>query len=437
MRVLLASDHFPPFIGGAHRWAGLLASGLARRGHDVVVATAWHRGHARLEHYDGQRVPVHRVRQLRTPITSLVRGKQQRHIPPFADPLTVRDLRRVISEARPDVALSHGWIGFSMVKALKNSDIPLALSAHDYSYFCATRRLLYRGELCSGPALGKCLECSSEYYGPGKGAMAVAGVFRSRRMTERHIAGLQSVTSFVEETLERHLLRTASAKARVRRFVVPPFVDVDPTGTEEEQREIAGFVEKLPEEPFIMFAGAFRLDKGLEVLFDAYRRLKDPPPLVLMGTIERDTPDPLPDFATVLTDVPHAAVMEAWKRALIGVAPSLLPEPLGTVTVEGITYGVPMVATVPGGMVDVLGDGVGILVPQGDAGALAKAMQSLIDDPARRATLSRRGKARSVAFQADVVLSRYEQMLEELVAGAEQAPQTPSHLATAGEPLPE
>jgi glycosyltransferase involved in cell wall biosynthesis len=417
MRILLASDHFPPFIGGAHRWAGLMASGLAHRGHEVVVATAWHGGHARLEHYDDGRVPVHRVRQLRTPIPALVRGTQQRHIPPYPDPLTIRDLRGVIRQAQPAVVLSHGWIGFSMVRALKNSEIPIALSAHDYSYFCATRRLLYRGkDFCSGPALAKCVNCSSEYYGPVKGTMAVAGVFPSRRLTERRIQGLQSVTSFVDEALARHLIRSPSAKARVRRYVIPPFVDVDPAGTEAERRQVAEFVEKLPEEPFIMYAGAFRLDKGLEVLFDAYHRLENPPPLVLMGTMERDTP-PLPESAIVLKDVPHAAVMEGWRRALLGVAPSLLPEPLGTVTVEGITHGVPMIATVPSGMVDVLGDGVGILVPQRDPGALAAAMQSLIDDPARRAALSRRGKARSVAFQAEVVLSRYEQMLEELVAG--------------------
>ena len=44
MRILIATDHYPPFIGGAHRQARLLAAGMAERGHDVAVATTWHGG---------------------------------------------------------------------------------------------------------------------------------------------------------------------------------------------------------------------------------------------------------------------------------------------------------------------------------------------------------------------------------------------------------
>ena len=52
-----------------------------------------------------------------------------------------------------------------------------------------------------------------------------------------------------------------------------------------------------PSEPFILFVGAFRKVKGLETLFEAYRRLTDPPPLVLMGTFERDSPTDFPPEA--------------------------------------------------------------------------------------------------------------------------------------------
>jgi glycosyltransferase involved in cell wall biosynthesis len=225
---------------------------------------------------------------------------------------------------------------------------------------------------------------------------------------------MHSVTSFVDDVTARHLLSLRPAeRPAAPRFIVPAFVDVDPPGTTPERE--AEILAQLPSGPFILFVGALRPLKGVEVLFEAYRSLEDPPPLVLMGTIERDTPKPFPAGATVITDVPHAVVMKAWGRALIGVAPSVWPEPLGTVTVEGIMQGLPMIATVPSGMVDVLGDGVGVLVRQGDARALAEAMRSLISDPARRAELSRAGRARAAAFEAEAVLTRYEQMFEQLV----------------------
>ena len=63
--------------------------------------------------------------------------------------------------------------------------------------------------------------------------------------------------------------------------------------------------------------------------------LGQPPPLVLMGTFERDSPPDFPPEAIVLTDVPHQVVMAAWERAMFGVMPSLWPEPFGATVVGG------------------------------------------------------------------------------------------------------
>lgn len=414
MRLLLATDHFPPFIGGGHRWASLLSTGLAERGHEVTVATVWHGGTARVEHHGDPGVVVHRLRQLRTAVRPLVREGRQRHAPPVPDPVMARELRRVIRATKPEIVLSHGWISFSVMAALHRTRIPLVLSAHDYGYFCATRTLLHRGKPCTGPAALKCLACAGGFYGPAKGSTAVAGVASFKRLAPSRVAGLQSVTSFVDEMNSRHLLGNGPTAERVERYVIPSFVAVE--RGDDDQGRIEAILAQLPPAPFILFVGAIRPLKGVMVLFDAYRRLDDPPPLVLMGTIERDTPDPLPEGALLLTDVPHAAVVRAWDRALLGVVPSVWPEPLGTVAIEGISRGVPMIATMPGGMVDVLGDGAGILVPAGDAAALAGAMRSLIHDPGRREAFSRAALDKSAEFQAEAVVSRYERMLAELAA---------------------
>ena len=81
MRILIVTDHFPPFIGGAHRQAQLLGRSMANRGHQVAVAAPWHGGLPKLEHDDG--FVVHRVRQLRTTFDFMVRDESQRHQPPF------------------------------------------------------------------------------------------------------------------------------------------------------------------------------------------------------------------------------------------------------------------------------------------------------------------------------------------------------------------
>src|SRR5690348_392311 len=56
LNILLASDHYPPFIGGAHRQTQLLAHELYQRGHRVSVATVWHGGLPAEEADDGIQV---------------------------------------------------------------------------------------------------------------------------------------------------------------------------------------------------------------------------------------------------------------------------------------------------------------------------------------------------------------------------------------------
>jgi N-acetyl-alpha-D-glucosaminyl L-malate synthase BshA len=77
---------------------------------------------------------------------------------------------------------------------------------------------------------------------------------------------------------------------------------------------------------------------------------------------------------------------------------------------EAMCFGCPSVATRVGGIPEVVEDGVsGVLVPPGDAAALARAVESLIADPARRITLGEAARRRASArFSADVIVPLYE-----------------------------
>jgi glycosyltransferase involved in cell wall biosynthesis len=414
MRVLIATDHYPPFIGGAHRQARLLAMGMAERGHEVAVATPWHGGRHLVEREGG--VAVHRIRQVRTTMPALLRNDDQRHQPPFPDPVTILSMRRVISQVQPDLIHAYGWLAFSVATALGRKRIPLLLSARDYGYFCATRTLLRHGAPCSGPGLVKCTLCASDYYGVSKGWTATAGVFTSKHPLGCKVTGLHSVSKFVHDVTSRHLFGPKGPPKNLIQFVIPSFQDVAPSELLATDPSIASYMDQLPQDPFILFVGAFRKVKGLETLFDAYNRLDSPPPLVLMGTFERDSPQNFPTQAVVLTDVPHAAVMAAWDRAMFGVMPSLWPEPYGATVAEAMNRGKPVIGTTPGGHVDMIGDDAGILVPGGDVAALAEAMQVLIDDPELRQKFGRNASERANSFAATAVLPRFEQAYRDVIA---------------------
>lgn len=89
-------------------------------------------------------------------------------------------------------------------------------------------------------------------------------------------------------------------------------------------------------------------------------------------------------------------------------------EQFGRVAVEAMAAGVPVVASDSGALRDVVG-GAGVLVPPGDAAALASALAEVALDPARAAGLRAAGLARAAEYTWEAVAARYEAMYRELL----------------------
>lgn len=90
--------------------------------------------------------------------------------------------------------------------------------------------------------------------------------------------------------------------------------------------------------------------------------------------------------------------------------------------VEAMSQGIPVIATDVGGIPDMLGHDAGLLVPVGDARALADAMLSLAGDPALRMSMGRAARARYVATYTPesvlpVLLETYDRLLVHESAG--------------------
>jgi glycosyltransferase involved in cell wall biosynthesis len=424
LRILLASDHYPPFIGGAHRQTQLLGQELSRRGHHVEVATVWHPGLPAEEEEAGLR--VHRFRQLRTVGHGAQGEIRQRYQPPFPDPVTAWGLRRLIGRLQPDLVHAYGWFSYSVAAALVGKSIPLLISARDYAYGCPARTLVYRNEApCSGPEPVKCLDCAGHYYGAPRGWVAVLGVAAGDALLRRKVQGVHSISSYVQAMVRRDFLRGDTAP--VVEAIIPSFRENDQEVAFGSDPVVRTYLDRLPVTPFILFVGALRRVKGIDQLLAAYTRLPSPPPLVLIGTYESDSPANFPPGVHVLADVPHRAVMAAWDRAAFGVVPSLWPEPLGSVVYEGMSRGKAVIGTTPGGHTDMIAHNqTGLLVPPGDVDALAAAMQRLIEDPARCAQFGHAGRLRARQFTAAVNVPRFEQLYRQLLEGKQAGSAQPA-----------
>jgi glycosyltransferase involved in cell wall biosynthesis len=91
------------------------------------------------------------------------------------------------------------------------------------------------------------------------------------------------------------------------------------------------------------------------------------------------------------------------------VVPSVWADPCPTVALEAMAWGTPVVGSALGGLTDIVDNGVtGLLVPPGDAGALAGAITRLVAEPALREEMGRRSRNRVSLFSTDAVIPKLE-----------------------------
>ncbi|HST24910.1 MAG TPA: glycosyltransferase [Gaiellaceae bacterium] len=192
--------------------------------------------------------------------------------------------------------------------------------------------------------------------------------------------------------------RSVLAPAVMRREVIPNGIDLD-VFSPADRREPRAV-------PVVMFAaqgGRANEFKDFATLEAALQLLQTPVELVALG----DPPVPPADVAGWL------------RKADLYVHPSRADTfPSGVL--EALACGTPVIASRVGGIPEQLTDETGLLVEPGDPAALAAAIESLLADPARRASMGAAGAADARAhFSLDRQVAAYTALYAELAAGGD------------------
>jgi starch synthase len=186
--------------------------------------------------------------------------------------------------------------------------------------------------------------------------------------------------------------------------------------------------------PYVLFVGRITRQKGVPHLLRAVRDI-DPAAQVVLCAGAPDTPEIDREFRELFAQLsevrdgvfwipkmlPRPEVIQLLTHAALFVCPSVY-EPLGIVNLEAMACGTPVVASAVGGIPEVVDDGrTGLLVPAGDGfeAGLARAMDTVLGDPAAARRMGEAGRERAVGeFGWDAVARRTVRLYEEIVKQA-------------------
>lgn len=244
----------------------------------------------------------------------------------------------------------------------------------------------------------------------------------------------------------RHVIRTADAVTAIstytsdmiRRIYERP-VELIPFGATvdaEATRPVARPPKRAPFE--LLFVGRLVERKGLRYVLDAILRLRDryDVSLRVVGDgplrpwLEARTAElGLRDRVNFEGFVLKEELGRRFAECDVFVLPAVVDakgdtEGLGVVLVEALSYGKPVVASAVGGITDVVRDGeTGLLVPPGDAEALARAITTYIEEPERARSLAHAGRAHVKAnFSWPVIIRRLKSLYQDLASHSADLP---------------
>jgi glycosyltransferase involved in cell wall biosynthesis len=262
------------------------------------------------------------------------------------------------------------------------------------------------------------------------------GVYLTPRQqtVQRHVCRLADCVLVNAEAVKRWLIGQGYDPARI--VVIRNGVDLERFSHPPDAGRVRRELGVPMSAPIVAVASRLHPLKGIEHFLEAAavvgRRFPDVWFLVIGETspAERSYLDVLAGLAARLgihdrvvftglrDDVPSLLACAA-----VSVMPSL-NEALSNVLLESMAAGVPVVATRVGGTPEAVQDGItGLLVPPGDSGALARAVDRLLSDPEFASRLGRSGRQLVTRqFSMDVMVQATERLYHALLDKRRRAP---------------
>ena len=286
-------------------------------------------------------------------------------------------VRGVIQSFRPDVIKIHNFFPLlspSVIYAADHERVPVVQALHNFRLLCPAAGFFREGGLCER-CLGKIVAWPALAY----------GCYRGSRFASAAVATMNAVHAAAGTWKQRVSLYVTPSEFARRKFVEAGF----------PASKIKVKPNFLPQDPgigegkggFALFAGRLSAEKGLSTLFQAWRRLKWPMPLKIVGDgpLQKEVRSRAETLgnAELLGLQDNDSVCHLMGQAALVIVPSEWYETFGRVVIEAFAKGTPVIASDRGALPELVEHGrTGLLFRAGDPEDLAAKVDWFLSHPA-------------------------------------------------------
>lgn len=272
----------------------------------------------------------------------------------FYAPAIVKDLKKVIKKEKPEIAHIHNIyhrIPYAIVRLLKKNNVKIVWWLHDYKWICPNHQLYTGGHLCT-----LCID--------GKYARAV--ILRCQK---------KSLFDSIIVTLFSYFIRFMHYSSYVDMFVAPSgfsyatqkkqlpnstilhhfnYCNINDMSNAEYQ------VESDNNESFALYVGRIEQNKGIEILVNAFSKMKFQLKIVGDGNYN----DQIKTYCDEqkITNIAFEGfktpeeLSTYYQNALFTIVPSQWYEVFGLTILESFSFGKPVLASNIGAIPEIIED---------------------------------------------------------------------------------
>lgn len=363
MKILLVNK-FHYFRGGSEKYYFELAELLKKHGHEVGFFSMKNENNITTgdkEYFVEE--------------TDLNNGSKLKAFDIIYSPANKKMMKKALEEFKPDIVHINNFqrqLSASIVKAVKEKNIPLVMTAHDENAVCPANIMLCRGEICEDCLTKGYMSCIKKSCVKDSKLKSILGVMENKFYRMFKIFKDFDIILAPSNFVKTKLIQGRLAYKRIE--VLPNFVN-----SQDKKDNPVG--------DYALFAGRLSAEKGILNLVDAITKVENGKLLIAGDGPERENienrikENNLQDKIKLLGYLSQEQVRHYIENSRFVAIPSVSYENCPYTVLETMEIGKPIVGSRTGGVPELIRDNEnGLLFEKNDVDELSEKMRILFEN---------------------------------------------------------